>query len=355
METEWKDFVGKDYEKLDSVFNNMLKVFAPAETQYAHKIDSKLRAYIEALTTYAHAEARGFVSVFMSQNYIAATHYPRLLADCCLRAYAAVVLDTEELARYLDKYFRPGGKPDKQKKGKGYVDSKFLKEQIQDHYPCVVTAYEQGHESVHFSRYHYHDFLDSSISVADYVNSFSEEEKEKLVREMISLQYALYQIIGEIVERQGVAAADWLFHFASGVRMMKDAELGKDGSGVVCLGWVGMRVVYDYVRAYLTDYRRLKKHHKEKAKLLGNDTKFEFPKMRYKGTAQLFWSEEYKCKRYLKAIEKHIREAGENSLEQCKVLWVFGTFKKEAPHAGLPVLDNRKWNYTDADFEIVII
>lgn len=65
----------------------------------------QLRDYIEGVLTYAKAQTEAFLTLFKSSNYIGASSFPRLLADCCLRAYVLRLWNEIDLKDYLQRYF----------------------------------------------------------------------------------------------------------------------------------------------------------------------------------------------------------------------------------------------------------
>ena len=153
----------------------------------------KMRKYAGAIITYANAQTKAFLTLYKEKNYASAHHYMRLLSDCCLRTYVAVLKEGNDLDMYIGKYLA-GKEPDKSKyKGKE-LTPKYLGELIKKEYPFSVLAQEEGNKSTHFTNYYAKEMW--KVGAKD---SFSEDDKLALAWSVWALNTILQDILLRVV------------------------------------------------------------------------------------------------------------------------------------------------------------
>lgn len=290
----------------------------------------ELRAYIEGIETYAQAQLTAFITVFKNQNFLGATHYPRLLADCCIRAYIILLFNDEDLTKYLTHYFS-GKDPGKMRYKQHKRLNEMWKDYIKQDYPLVVEIYNETNQSVHFSNYYYHNFINSSMNGIDsYASSYSEDGRNKLLDDMINLSFILREIMNRIntLERH------------LGLCMKQDAIIGTDKTGYYCIGWVQLSKVWNYLyETFINQGMDLAMHYESKNLLMGKDASMEsLLNLEIRGVG--FIMKLYRT--YKDIVYKIIAEQEEAAIANYKTLWVFG---KKQESEDLPILDINPLDY----------
>ena len=223
--------------------------------------DPDLGSYIDGVLTYAQAQTEAFLTVYKSGNYIGASSFPRLLADCCVRVYVLRLWDDEGRKDYLRRYFE--GKEVGKKKYKGKEIQSQWRDLLEADYPIVNEILGASNKSVHFSRFHYHDYLNTETNNdGSYAERFSEEGQRKLLNDMYNLLMCLTNIIIESACVDGVNPT-WCAPLKKEARL-----LGTSNFGWGLCGWVRLDKVLAYLsEAYLekatknvkqVDYKRRK-------------------------------------------------------------------------------------------------
>lgn len=300
-----------------------------------------LRDYIEGVLTYAKAQTEAFLTLFKSSNYIGASSFPRLLADCCLRTYVLRLWNEIDLTDYLQRYF-DNREPEKKK-----YNGKELKSQWKDllkvDYPVVYDIFQESNKSVHLSRFHYHDFVQQKgTNDGSYMGKFSDEGKRKMMNDMANLLICLGNIINEIGDSS---------HF--GAPLEKEAKLGTVPMGWGLVGWVRLDKLWEYLsQTYLQQGLGMMKQHDLKSRAMGKGTLADvnFDTHELEGVNRLKDWYDLFC-----MITTYLtQEEGEGALQRYEAFWVFDVDFGTKKYAHLPVLDVSPFDWDGGDNHVRI-
>lgn len=161
---------------------------------------SHITHYIASISNRAIHLIRGFVTLFIAENYSTAVSLTRLQIDNCIRLYAISLCNPE----YLLTEIIEGNHVRRLKDRDGIkMTDAYLIGKLDDFLPGFKSLYEETSGFIHFSSEHLkinNKFIekDDEILVETYIGKeieLTEDEKLKYIEEMYKASFNLYRLI----------------------------------------------------------------------------------------------------------------------------------------------------------------